>query len=214
MAIDATEASSPPSQPPSNFSSSNQIQHFYVAVDRLHFKMETLIDLLGVAGRRTCLPIVLCCNSRDELDAVCSAVSDLPYISLSCLYSDQAEAERSSILEKFREATMKWSQRAKVQTGDAHEIEKEEQKSCMIVVTDACLPLLASGESPMLARVLINYELPTKKETYVRRLTSCLAADGIVINMVVGGEVVTLKSLEESSGLIIAEMPINISEIL
>jgi translation initiation factor 4A len=32
--------------------------------------------------------------------------------------------------------------------------------------------------------------------------------------MVVGGEVTTLKSLEESSGILIAEMPINISEIL
>lgn len=29
--------------------------------------------------------------------------------------------------------------------------------------------------------------------------------------MVVGGEVVTLKGLEESSGLVIAEMPINVS---
>lgn len=35
--------------------------------------------------------------------------------------------------------------------------------------------------------------------------------DGIVINMVVGGEVVTLKSIEESSSLVIAEMPINVS---
>lgn len=38
-----------------------------------------------------------------------------------------------------------------------------------------------------------------------------LCADGIVINMVVGGEVVTLKNVEESSGLIIAEMPIDVS---
>lgn len=32
--------------------------------------------------------------------------------------------------------------------------------------------------------------------------------------MVVGGEVVTLKSLEESSNIIIAEMPINVSLLL
>lgn len=31
--------------------------------------------------------------------------------------------------------------------------------------------------------------------------------------MVVGGEVVTLKGIEESSGLIIAEMPINVSPL-
>ncbi|MQM04418.1 hypothetical protein Taro_037214 [Colocasia esculenta] len=47
------------------------------------------------------------------------------------------------------------------------------------------------------------------KETYARRMSTCLATDGIVINMVVGGEVVILKALEESSGLFIAEMPIN-----
>lgn len=35
--------------------------------------------------------------------------------------------------------------------------------------------------------------------------------DGIVISMVVGGEVVILKTLEESSGLVIAEMPIHVS---
>lgn len=36
-------------------------------------------------------------------------------------------------------------------------------------------------------------------------------ADGIVINVVVGGEVITLKNIEESSSLIMAEMPINVS---
>ena len=35
-------------------------------------------------------------------------------------------------------------------------------KSHMIVATDACLPLLALGEAPVSARVLINYELPSK----------------------------------------------------
>lgn len=38
-----------------------------------------------------------------------------------------------------------------------------------------------------------------------------LSSDGIVITMVVGGEVVALKNVEESSGLIIAEMPIHVS---
>ncbi|KAK9284666.1 hypothetical protein L1049_023842 [Liquidambar formosana] len=174
----------------------------------------TLVDLLGMAGQRPSLPMVVCCSSRDELDAVCSAVPNLPFISLASLYSDLAEAERALILEKFRQATVRWNHKATAQPGDDSEIGKEEHKSHMIVVTDACLPLLASGESPISARVLINYELPTKKETYMRRMATCLAADGIVINMVVGGEVVTLKSIEESSSLVIAEMPIDIFEML
>ena len=40
-----------------------------------------------------------------------------------------------------------------------------------------------------------------------------LSADGIVINMVVGGEVVTLKSIEENTNVIIAEMPIQVNTL-
>ncbi|KAM7516544.1 hypothetical protein LguiA_006127 [Lonicera macranthoides] len=208
--MDATEVPSPTSTPStSNFSQ----RHFYLAVDRLQFKMETLVDLLGMAGRRPCLPMVVCCSTRDELDAVCSAVSTLTYISVSSLYSDLTEAERALIFDKYRKATMKWNQNTTVQSGDDAETGNEEQKSHLIIVTDACLPLLSSGEPPIGARVLINYELPTKKETYTRRMAACLAADGFVINMVVGGEVVTLKSIEESSTLAIAEMPIHIFEM-
>ncbi|KAM5576527.1 hypothetical protein ABKV19_007405 [Rosa sericea] len=192
----------------------SQQRHFYLAVDRLQFKMETFMDLLGVAGRRPCLPMVVCCSSRDELDAVSSAVTTVPYISLAPLYTDLAEADRAAILESFKQATIRWNPEVGAQSADDSEPVKEEQKSHMIVATDACIPLLASGESPISARVLINYELPAKKEIYTRRMAACLAADGIVINMVVGGEVVTLKSIEESSNLVIAEMPINISEIL
>ncbi|XP_031742373.1 ATP-dependent RNA helicase eIF4A isoform X2 [Cucumis sativus] len=154
--------------------------------------------------------MVVCCSSRDELDSVCSAVSNLHYISLASLYSDLAEADRSLILEKFRQTTSRWSQKFSSLSEEKCEAEKVGEKSHMIVVTDACLPLLASGESPLSAHVLINYEIPTKKETYMRRMTTCSASDGILINMVVGGEVVTLKSIEESSGLVIAEMPINV----
>ncbi|XAR57799.1 RNA helicase [Bertholletia excelsa] len=210
MAADALETPSPTSQSPSYYS---QLRHFYLAVDRLGFKMETLVDLLRMAGRRPCLPMVVCCSTRDELDAVCSAVSNVSYISVASLYSDLAEAERLSVLEKFRQATAGWNQISTHQSGDDSEMGKEEQKSYLIVVTDTCLPLVASGESPIAARVLINYELPTKKEIYTRRMATCLASDGIVINMVVGGEVVTLKSLEESSSLVIAEMPIDIFEL-
>ena len=39
-------------------------------------------------------------------------------------------------------------------------------------------------------------------------------ADGIVINMVVGGEVALLKSLEETSGFVIVEMPIHVNKLL
>lgn len=174
------------------------------------------MELLGVlSDRHGALPIAICVSSRDELDAVCAAVANLPFVSLSPLYSDQAEAERASVLEKARRAAI---QRIQIEdTADIAESPKPEtvvSKLSITVVTDACLPSAAMGEAPLMARVLINYELPTKKEAYLRRISACLAADGIVINMVVGGEVALLKSLEETSGFVIAEMPIHVSEIL
>lgn len=78
-------------------------------------------------------------------------------------HSDLAETERTLILEEFRHTAMKWNQKVTEQSGDEIETGKDEHKSHMIVVTDACLPLLSSGESAISARVLINYELPTKK---------------------------------------------------
>ncbi|CAN6283046.1 unnamed protein product [Urochloa humidicola] len=191
-------------------------RHYYLAVDRTQFKMRTLLELLGVvADRRGGLPIAICVSSRDELDAVCAAVSNLPFVSMSPLYSDQAEAERATILDKFRQETIQWNQTTKAT--DIAESSKPESmgtKLSIIVATDACLPQAAMAEAPLMSRVLINYELPTKKEAYLRRMSTCLAADGIVINMVVGGEVATLKALEENSSLLIVEMPIHVSEIL
>ncbi|GAA0162608.1 RNA helicase [Lithospermum erythrorhizon] len=170
------------------------------------------MELLDMAGRRQFLPMVVCCSSRDELDALCSAASNLSHVSVAALYSDLAESERMLIMEKFRENATRWNRQLVVgEEGESEEY--EERRSHMIVVTDACLPLVGSGEAVLNSRLLINYELPPKKETYMRRMASCLAADGTVVNMVVGGEVVILKSIEESCGLVIAEMPINIFEM-
>ncbi|XP_027361037.1 ATP-dependent RNA helicase eIF4A [Abrus precatorius] len=204
MAIDSIDASSPPFQT----GPSGHPRHFYLAVDRIHFKMQTVVELLDLVGRRPCLPIVVCCSTRDDLDSLCSSLSALPFISSNALYSDLAEDERAFILEKFRHVTARWNQ-------INHEDEaRKDERSHMIIVTDACLPHLASGELPLNAHLLINYELPAKKETYGRRLATCLTPDGIVINMVVGGEVVTLKSIEESSNIVMQEMPMQILDIL
>ncbi|KAL8473175.1 hypothetical protein ACS0TY_029459 [Phlomoides rotata] len=211
--MDASE--SPLSTSPSPTSYFSPQRHFYLAVDRLDFKMETLLDLLSTAGRRPCLPMVVCCSTRDELDAICSNVSNLSsHVSISSLYSDLSEVDRAVVLDNFREATVRWNRLGREEEANGEGGTEDERKSHVVVVSDACVPFLGSVESPLCGRMLINYELPTKKETYMRRMAACLSTDGIVINMVVGGEVVILNSLEESSGLLIAEMPIHIFEMI
>ncbi|KAJ6990228.1 hypothetical protein NC653_018692 [Populus alba x Populus x berolinensis] len=72
-----TDAIEEPS-PSSNFSQPPP-HHFYVTVvDKPHFKMETLVRLLGVAARYPALPNMVCCTSRDQPDAVCSTISTSP----------------------------------------------------------------------------------------------------------------------------------------
>lgn len=58
---------------------------------------------------------------------------------------------------------MRWNRLGREEEADGEAEKEEERKSHAIVVTDACLPLVASVELPVCARILINYELPTKK---------------------------------------------------
>ncbi|RVX21270.1 hypothetical protein CK203_001800 [Vitis vinifera] len=93
MGIDAAEASSPLSPSPSHSRQSTtpllRSRRQTPVQNEQNFGdvnwQETLVDLLELASHRPCLPIAVCCSSRDELDAVCSAVSNLPFISLASL---------------------------------------------------------------------------------------------------------------------------------
>lgn len=78
-------------------------------------------------------------------------------------YSDLAEDERAFILEKFRQVTTRWNKINHTGAGNEDEAGKDDDRSHVIIVTDTCLPLLASGEPPMYGHLLINYELPAKK---------------------------------------------------
>lgn len=194
---------------------------------------ETVVDLLVVLGRRASVPVAICCSARDSLDAVCARVSASQQFSLLFLHSDQGDAERAEALSKFHAIVVDWNHRVcetnvlKSEAGNGEEKAKP-KKSGLLVTTDACLPAAALGEPSLGARVLIHYDLPTKKESYLRRMAACLAsaptvvgttnfggiAGGIVISVVVGGEVGLLRSIEEGCSVVIDEMPIHISELL
>ncbi|XP_020206912.1 uncharacterized protein LOC109793406 isoform X2 [Cajanus cajan] len=81
MAIDSVYASSPPFKT----GPSGHPRHFYLAVDRLQFKMQTVVELVDLVARCPCLPIVVCCSTRDDLDSLCSSLSALPFLSSSAL---------------------------------------------------------------------------------------------------------------------------------
>lgn len=47
------------------------------------------MDLLGMAGRLWSIPIVVSCSTRDELDAVFSALSNISHITIAALVLSQ-----------------------------------------------------------------------------------------------------------------------------
>ncbi|KAG6548640.1 hypothetical protein Mapa_009794 [Marchantia paleacea] len=208
------------------------IRQYYVAVDRVQFKMGTLVDLLKVLGRRAGLPVAICVGARDCLDAVCDTVAGSDQFSVSFLHSDLGDSERAAALENFQMAMSQWNYDNIEQTEEEKALEAEARtfRSQVLVMTDASLPSHTLGESPLLARVMINFDLPFKKEAYSRRMSACfgspafgsnsgsfssgLFAGGLVINVMIGGEVSLLRNIEESCGIVIDEMPINISELV
>eukprot|EP00850_Spirogloea_muscicola_P018506 SM000170S02678 [mRNA] locus=s170:115560:117814:+ [translate_table: standard] len=151
---------------------SGGLSQYYVAVDRQQFKMGTLRDLLEVLSQRAAaLPVAVCVASRDALDAVATAVGALSGVATSFLHSDQTEAERSAAIEGFRQlADERGGGRASSLAGGI----SSGRQALVILMTDACLPNPALGEPALSARVLINFELPAKKEAYVRRTAACL----------------------------------------
>eukprot|EP00850_Spirogloea_muscicola_P017324 SM000148S01001 [mRNA] locus=s148:57252:59558:+ [translate_table: standard] len=132
----------------------------------------TLRDLLEVLSRRAAaLPVAVCVASRDALDAIATAVGGVPGVATSYLHSDQTEAERSAAIEGFRQlADERGGCRASSLAGGI----SSGRQALVILMTDACLPSPALGEPALSARVLINFELPVKKEAYVRRTAACL----------------------------------------
>lgn len=87
---------------------------------------------------------------------------DYVFFAMFRQYSDLAEDERAFVLEKFCQVATRWNQVNHAGAGNEDDVGKDD-RSHMVIVTDACLPLLTSGESPMNAHLLINYELPAKK---------------------------------------------------
>jgi hypothetical protein len=74
--------------------------------------------------------------------------------------------------------------------------DRQQRQSGLLMTTDACLPSAALGEAPLGARVLIHYDLPAKKEAYMRRMAACLAA-APVMGMTAGRATVGTSTISQ-----------------
>lgn len=67
--------------------STHSLQHYYVAVGTASAKLDSLIELITALEGTGPLSMVICCGSRDVLDAVAAALQAMERLSLWALVS-------------------------------------------------------------------------------------------------------------------------------
>ncbi|KAK9908317.1 hypothetical protein WJX75_005955 [Coccomyxa subellipsoidea] len=104
--------------------------------------------------------------------------------------------------------------------GQSREAEVQEQAerpiAHVLLSTDAGVRLAESSGLPPNVALIVHYDLPTRKNTYVRRLGlfGRSAALKIAVYFVVAGEVAAFRTLEGFAGnAVIDVMPVHISDI-
>ncbi|QDZ19295.1 helicase C-terminal domain-containing protein [Chloropicon primus] len=172
-------------------------RHYYLAVGNPAMKLPTLTNLLNeLDAQEPTLSVVVVANSRDTLDELVSSISSLGY-ETSFLHSDMHSGWRRSVLEGFNETSGAGGSRSKM---------------AVLVSSDVCMPVPASGELRTRVRLLVSYDIPSRKEEQQLRAT-CVAEGGILINVLAANEVSMLKSLEGLAGAAVEEIPLILSEL-
>ncbi len=196
------------------------IRQFYVAVDKEEWKFDTLCDLydtltitqVGVCYVRLfllfCLfPIaaaldrpqplnslppsaqaVIFCNSKRKVDWLTEKMRAGNF-TVSAMHGDMPQRERDAIMGEFRRGETR-----------------------VLIATD----VWARGIDVQQVSLVINYDLPYNREAYLHRIgrSGRYGRKGVAINFVTEGETRALRDLERFYSTKIAEMPLDVADLV
>lgn len=196
-------------------------RHYYVAVASEDLKLSTLIDLVcALQGRGPCA-FAIVCSARDELDKLVTGLCQVKDTSVACLHSDMDQRQRDDTVASFLEHV---SGQASHTSSDNLLALRSSASAEMLVTTDFCLKAFEDEGRPSLKlSLLVNYDLPNKREICSRRLqTVCKAAAedsdsnaAIAMYFVTAGQMAQLRALEGFLGPAHLEvMPVHVADIL
>ena len=132
------------------------IRQFYIAIEKEDWKFDTLCDLYETLTitQVFCSPVsclcsiraqaVIFCNTRRKVDLLTDQMNKKEF-TVSCLHGDMDQGERDTIMKEFRSGS-----------------------SRVLITTD----LLARGIDVQQVSLVINYDLPTNRETYIHRFAA------------------------------------------
>jgi superfamily II DNA/RNA helicase len=192
---------------------SQALRHYYVAVGTEEQKLPTLRNLLhALRLQEPDLSMIIVCNSRDTLDELVCTLSKLNY-DCDVLHSDMHSGWRQSVLDNFNASRSRPdpiqddSERAETAAAPTQSNLK------ILVSSDVCLPKPSAEELKRNVTMLINYDIPTRKDQHLKRLSCVSGSKGIFIHILVANEVGMLKPLETFTSQTIEEMPLILSDI-
>ncbi|KXJ24965.1 eukaryotic initiation factor 4A-I [Exaiptasia diaphana] len=131
---------------------------------------------------------VIFVNTRRKVDYLCSQMHEKDF-TVSAMHGDMDQKERDVIMKEFRSGS-----------------------SRVLITTD----LLSRGIDVQQVSLVINYDLPTNRESYIHRIGrgGRFGRKGVAINFVTLDDVRILKDLETFYNTQIEEMPLNVADLI
>lgn len=127
------------------------------------------------------------CNTREKAEQLTEKMREKKFV-ISCMHAKMTQEERNTCMSEFR-------------TGSTR----------LLVSTD----LLARGIDVHQVGLVINFDLPNKKENYIHRIgrSGRFGRRGIAINLITKQEGQVLMQIEEFYNTEITNLPTDLSEI-
>lgn len=164
------------------------IKQFYVDCGRNEYKIDVLKDLYETL---TVSQSVIFVNSRRQCQWLYDQL-EMADFTVSCLHGDMEDSERSAMMQEFRSGS-----------------------SRVLLATN----VLARGIDVQQVSLVVNYDIPRGeegRESYVHRIGrgGRFGRKGVAINFVTEEDTNTLRGIEKFWSCQIAEMPMNIADLI
>lgn len=154
----------------------------------VYLKKEDKLDvLLQIYRGIEIAQAIIYCNSRKSVDMVSEELKKKGHM-VSSIHSDLKQYERDGVMRDFRNGATR-----------------------VLITTD----LLARGIDVYQVSLVINYEMPKEKETYIHRIgrSGRFGRKGNAINFVTPNEKDELETLQKYYNTTIEQLPTDLSEL-
>jgi translation initiation factor 4A len=131
---------------------------------------------------------IIFCNSRRKVDWLTDMLSQRDFV-VSPMHGNMTFAERQEVMQRFR-------------TG----------QSRILITTN----LVARGIDVQTVSLVLNYDLPVDRESYVHRIgrSGRFGRKGVAINFVTDGQVRDLRDIESFYHTEVKEMPMDVAQFV